>query len=131
MWWMFCSLEGRLNRSRFWLGVLGCWLAYATAVLVASLAVGPPFEFAHHGILNVREGLALKVLYAGFAPLIWCMSALAAKRWHDRGKSVAYLLVYWVPFIGPFWAVIEPGLLPGTDGPNKFGPDPLATPLNG
>jgi len=30
-----------------------------------------------------------------------------------------------VPIVGPIWLLVECGLLQGSDGPNRFGPDPL------
>lgn len=50
---------------------------------------------------------------------------MAIKRYHDRDKSGAWVLIQLVPFVGPFWYVIEAGCLRGTVGPNRYGPDPL------
>jgi uncharacterized membrane protein YhaH (DUF805 family) len=47
------------------------------------------------------------------------------KRWHDRDKSGWWVLINFVPCIGGLWALIECGFLKGTEGPNRFGPDPL------
>jgi uncharacterized membrane protein YhaH (DUF805 family) len=57
--------------------------------------------------------------------IIWSGLALAAKRWHDRDKSAWWILITFVPVIGGFWALIENGFLKGTEGPNRFGADPL------
>jgi uncharacterized membrane protein YhaH (DUF805 family) len=35
-----------------------------------------------------------------------------------------------VPIIGPIWALVECGFLRGTEGPNAYGPDPLAGSLS-
>lgn len=56
---------------------------------------------------------------------IWPYLAIAIKRWHDRDKSGWWVLIGLVPLIGPIWAIVETGFLPGTDGPNQFGADPL------
>jgi uncharacterized membrane protein YhaH (DUF805 family) len=53
---------------------------------------------------------------------IWL--AVAAKRWHDRGKSGWWTLIVLVPFIGGIWMFVEAGCLRGTVGPNNYGPDP-------
>ena len=34
-----------------------------------------------------------------------------------------------IPFIGWIWYLVECGCLPGTPGPNRFGPDPLGGPV--
>jgi uncharacterized membrane protein YhaH (DUF805 family) len=51
--------------------------------------------------------------------------AVQIKRWHDRNKSGWWVLISLIPLIGPIWAIIETGFLPGTPGPNDHGPDPL------
>ena len=58
--------------------------------------------------------------------LLWPSICLYAKRWHDRGKSGWWSLIIFVPIIGSIWFLVELGFLRGTDGPNRFGPDPLA-----
>ena len=82
-------------------------------------------------------------------PTFLASLALAAKRLHDRDKSAWWLLLFYlVPavldataqalgeatgalvltLLGAaisIWAMIELGFLKGTQGPNRFGPDPL------
>jgi uncharacterized membrane protein YhaH (DUF805 family) len=57
--------------------------------------------------------------------LLWPSVAIAIKRWHDRGKSGWWMLIFFVPIVGWIWGGIELGFLKGTDGPNEYGPDPL------
>lgn len=61
--------------------------------------------------------------------LVWPALAISVKRWHDRGKSGWWVLLNLVPVVGWLWALIENGFLRGTDGPNRYGPDPLADEL--
>jgi len=49
------------------------------------------------------------------------------KRYHDRDKSGWWILILFIPLVGFIWFLIELGCLPGTPGPNRFGPDPLGT----
>lgn len=58
--------------------------------------------------------------------LLWPSICLYAKRWHDRDKSGWWSLIVLIPIIGGLWMLIELGFLRGTDGPNRFGPDPIA-----
>ena len=51
---------------------------------------------------------------------------LTIKRLHDRGRSGWFTLVGGIPLVGTLWLLIDLTLLPGTPGPNRFGPDPLA-----
>ena len=74
--------------------------------------------------------------------LLWCGVSIAAKRWHDRGRSgwwatpvVLALLAVWNPAAPGFlkalfyflliWAAVELAVMPGEQGANRFGPNPL------
>jgi uncharacterized membrane protein YhaH (DUF805 family) len=58
--------------------------------------------------------------------ILWPSLAVQAKRWHDINKSALWLLINVIPIAGPLWALIENGFIPDTNGPNRYGPDPLA-----
>jgi uncharacterized membrane protein YhaH (DUF805 family) len=136
---LFTSLEGRINRSKYWTGaliLLGIW--FVVDLLLGSTTLG--------SFLLVLLTLAL--FYPGYA--------VAAKRFQDRdkpGRMAVYgllpvalaallyafgftgnlgepnaigwicILIYWA--VG-LWFLIELGILKGTPGPNRFGGDPLA-----
>lgn len=104
------QFDGRINRGKFWLGVVVLWGVFAVIAILA---------FA-------LDSSALWVLYfiAAIAA-IWPSLAIYIKRWHDRGKSGWWMLVVFIPLIGYFWLLIECGFLAGDDGPNEYGPDPL------
>ena len=55
--------------------------------------------------------------------LVWFWPSLACnvKRWHDRDKSVWWILLGAIPVIGWLWAWIELIFLEGTPGPNRYG----------
>lgn len=57
--------------------------------------------------------------------LSWVELAVAAKRWHDRNKSVFWILFSFIPIIGQIWALVELGFIKGTKGQNRFGADPV------
>ena len=50
---------------------------------------------------------------------------LHIKRCHDRDKSGWWCLLLLIPVVGTIWAIIDLGVLAGTLGENRFGPDPL------
>ncbi len=102
------SPSGRVNRSQFWLFLL-CY--FTILVLLVS------FEN-----VNAEEPGFLTVLFVLAA--IWPNLMLQIKRWHDRDKSGWWVLVGLIPVIGSIWILIENGLLPGTEGANRFGPPP-------
>ena len=55
---------------------------------------------------------------------MWSIIAIQVKRWHDRGKSGAMVLINFIPIVGGIWAFVECGCLRGTEGPNQYGDDP-------
>jgi hypothetical protein len=59
--------------------------------------------------------------------VLWPSLAIQAKRWHDRNKSALWILINFVPIIGPVWALIENGLLEGEKEKNKYGENPIDT----
>ncbi len=59
---------------------------------------------------------------------IWPGLALIVKRLHDRNRTGWLSLTMFIPFAGiifGIWILIEVWFLKGTDGPNRFGEDPL------
>ncbi|MAD39833.1 MAG: hypothetical protein CMO30_03750 [Tistrella sp.] len=68
-------------------------------------------------------------LFSGLFSLaaIWPSLAIGARRCHDRGRSGWFQLIMLIPLIGWIWLLVEIGFLRGTEGPNRFGPDPLHT----
>lgn len=105
------DFDGRINRGKFWLGAVVLW-AVSTLILFIAIAVS--------------NNVLWTVLAITYIAIIWVGLAISIKRWHDRGKSGWWVLIGFVPLIGGLWALIETGFLPGTDGPNEYGPDPLA-----
>jgi len=111
--WFLFSFQGRTNRKPFWL--------YALAVFLISFSLSFVVTSAGSTDPNVVS-LILTVLF------IWPNLAVQAKRWHDRDKSAWWILINLIPIVGPIWALIVTGFLPGTPGDNRFGADPLSGP---
>lgn len=105
------NFEGRINRAKFWLGAVVLYVVPSLLAIIAWLA--------HSAFTWTLFALVMLLL-------IWPGLAVSIKRWHDRGKSGWWVLIGLVPLIGQLWALIEMGFLPGTPGPNEYGPDPLA-----
>jgi len=119
---LFLSLDGRIGRGKFWIGIL--------ALMVAAFVLS--FLLGLIGLMNVDEtgmpvgaGYWIGVLIL-MAVTIWPSICIYGKRFHDRDKSAWWMLIGLVPIVGGIWLLVECGLLQGTDGPNRFGPDPLA-----
>ena len=103
------SFNGRINRAKYWLMVLILSIT-PFIVLLLSAIIG-------------EVGVVLYILYTFIA--IWPGLAISAKRWHDRDKSAWWILIGLIPIIGGIWTLVELGFLKGTDGANRYGPDPL------
>jgi uncharacterized membrane protein YhaH (DUF805 family) len=142
---LFFSFTGRINRGKYWLGIL-VYVIIALVLATLGYAAGETMAFQ---LLNIIVNIGLFI--GGLA--------LAAKRLHDRDKSAWWILLFCVApgvlialgaffatygsgmeetgsmiagglfsligFVLLVWAFVEIGGLRGTVGPNRFGPDPL------
>jgi uncharacterized membrane protein YhaH (DUF805 family) len=121
---LFFSFDGRIGRQQWWIGVIIAWVAVALVSGALSMIAGVP---VFRGGMGFGPAPASRLLMlAALVAYGWAILALAAKRWHDRDKSAWWILINLVPVIGGLWALIENGFLRGTDGPNRFGSDPLS-----
>jgi uncharacterized membrane protein YhaH (DUF805 family) len=133
--------DGRIGRLY---GFLGFLAFVATIAFLSSIA-----EDVTVGTGDIGRYVALIVI---IGTGIWMHSAVTIKRLHDRNKSAWWYLVYGVApfgifivaiylwtlrtweaasalfvlsFAGLIWAIVELGFLRGTEGPNRYGPDPI------
>ena len=104
----FLDFQGRSPRSEYW------WFFVFTIVLylvtMAAMAILP--------ILGI-------IFAIGFVVLIIPSLAVAIRRFHDIDKSGWWILVGFIPLVG-FILMIYFFTQKGTEGDNRFGPDPLA-----
>lgn len=105
------SFKGRINRAKYWM---------VTLLMIVIL-----FIFICGLILSDAGDAGSVILLPFYIFGNWAGLAVAAKRWHDLNKSAWWILIAFIPIIGPIWAFVELGFYKGTDGPNRFGPDPL------
>ena len=124
----FFSFSGRINRSKFWI----YWALYIVTGLIfdrilvlfdVQSGVQEPVTAGPAEIFLLILGLAYVVV------VTWSYFAVHIKRWHDRNKSGWWVLIGFIPIIGFIWTMVECGFLKGTEGDNRFGPDPLGPDL--
>ena len=63
-----------------------------------------------------------------FGPMLVVVVAaviIQVRRWHDLNASGWWILINAIPYLGQLATIIVCGFIPGTRGPNRFGPDPL------
>ncbi|MGH6736944.1 MAG: DUF805 domain-containing protein [Methyloceanibacter sp.] len=138
---LFFSLDARIGRAKFWLGtvILAVVSFAATYAIIALVGLS-------QAAVAFAAAVALALAYPSYA--------VCAKRFQDRDKPGVLALVGFVPVyavnllytFGVFdpvassavaqgldlitagiflWFLVELGLLKGTLGPNRYGPDPL------
>lgn len=133
----YAQFSGRSRRKEFWMFMLfttlvAVVLAGPTFFSIMSTSVTDPYAvdadpFAGVGTL----GMAGLGLYGIFALAIVIPSiAVTVRRLHDRDMSgwwyLGFIVGGMIPLIGFIISIafIVIMALPGTDGPNRFGPDP-------
>lgn len=122
---LFTSFEGRIPRKLFWLGYLVLmiiqWILFALFGGMTMMSMDPADPAAAEQMMQ-----GMWPMWIIFLVFLWPSLAIYTKRWHDRDKSGWWSLILIVPLIGFIWFLIELGFLRGTEGPNRFGPDPVA-----
>ena len=121
------SPNGRVSRQAYWLSTLVIfavnlctlylmlrpWIALLTGTPVSALADDVGYLLLQNLVLFV-----ISLLTA------WFSIVVTIKRWHDLDKSGVWTFILFVPLVGPVWHLVMCGFVPGTAGPNRFGPDP-------
>lgn len=111
----YTDFQGRSSRSEFWWVYLAFILCYIALMIVV-------------GIVSVISDTLGYIVYGLFAlaslAVLVPSIAISFRRLHDINKSAWWLLISLVPLVGGIVLLIF-YVLPGTPGPNQFGPDPL------
>lgn len=98
----------RSSRSEYWY-----WIPFA---MLSYMALG---------FISVALGLGIIIPIIYIVIIILGSIGLTIRRLHDINRSGMWILISFVPIIGElillYWSIIK-----GTDGPNQYGPDPLA-----
>lgn len=111
---LWLSFTGRATRFDYWVRYV---IPYFAGALIAA------FLDAMLGTDNPDTGGVITLLFVIAA--IWPSLAVGVKRCHDRDRSGWFLLIGLIPIVGSIWLLIELGFLRGSQGSNRFGPDPL------
>lgn len=113
----YAEFTGRSSRKEFWM----FQLVYVALFVVGSVLIGGTMdsygEFSPFG--NVVLGLIILALLGLFVPLL----AVEVRRFHDQNRSGWFVLLNLIPYVGVI-IVFVMMLLEGTQGDNRFGPDP-------
>jgi uncharacterized membrane protein YhaH (DUF805 family) len=99
--------RGRARRPEFWFWVMFEFLALAAAIIADQVAFG------------VTPSVIYLFVWLALLP---AAVAAAVRRFHDIDRSGWLLLVGLAPFVGELLLIVAASL-PGTEGPNRFGPE--------
>jgi uncharacterized membrane protein YhaH (DUF805 family) len=151
------SFKGRFNRARYWLFILLYTLSLVVLLALGGSVIFATTAGAGVGGMAVSSALFVIVLILFILFAVVASIAVSVKRLHDRNKSGWWLMVFFFApallsgiaeatnpspvemsgtglLVGLFslviaiWAFVELGVLRGTIGDNKYGPDPVASP---
>jgi uncharacterized membrane protein YhaH (DUF805 family) len=107
----YFNFSARAQRSAYWYWVLFAVLVSIVASLIDRIA------FSRTGVSGVSALANLAILVPGIA--------VAVRRLHDTDRSGWWILLFLIPLIGAIILIIW-FCSGGTDGANRFGPNPLA-----
>jgi len=122
----YFNFEGRASRAEYWWPVLMQLIVYFGLTVAFILLVGPQADAGESG----SSGGAVSILIAGILFLFFNFIpslSVAARRFHDLDQTGWLVLVFFIVNFFVFFAGIAQAIwfaFPGTDGPNKYGPDP-------
>ena len=120
--WLYFRLRGRLSRAAYALSmllliVIQSFLLYR---MVLSLELDPATQTWQMGPDAPGTGWAAGFWLFGLASL-WPTVALTVKRLHDIGAQGIFAAALFIPALN-LVAFLVLCLLPGTPGPNRYGP---------
>lgn len=106
----YASINGRANRTEFWVWTLGVFVLQA--ILSIFMTVNDTVYYVLSGIV----GVALLI------PNI----CVAVRRLHDTGRGGGWWFIIFVPLVGWIWFLVLM-LLPGEPQSNRFGEVPTTS----
>lgn len=115
----YADFKGRSPRAEYWWFVAFQWLLLILSVL---------FAFSIAGAAKAGETDALMAGFIipfaiGVLLLIIPNIAVQVRRLHDQDRSGWMILLFCIPYIGGLIGIVFM-CIEGTNGPNRFGPDP-------
>ena len=111
----YADFNGRARRKEYWLFILFVNLGYIVTAVI-DLMTGSFDEISGVGILS---GLF-------FLGIIIPSISVQIRRLHDQDKSGWWILIGLIPLVGTLVLIVFL-CLPGTNGDNRFGADPISS----
>ena len=113
------NTNGRASRSEFWwpasaIGIID--LAIWSVIRLRMLALASDGNL--FGLMWLQNAMWVLITITLLLTISLCI-----RRLHDRDLSAGWIAFYFIPIVNIGIFVLQ--VLPGTKGPNRFGPDPL------
>ena len=100
--YLYLNFDGRIAPKDWWIGII---IIFVVSLIISAL-------IGNQGL--VQFVIAILLFIGGLS--------LHIKRFHNRGKSGWWVLVFFIPVIGFIWMIVEMGILEGDADANEYGP---------
>jgi len=117
---LLTTTEGRISRKQWWIGLL----------VIVAIAIGLTIVLS-----IISFGNLLLLSWGGFIislALLWpsyCIGMTTGEVWGQPAlvPDMWLMVLQFLVFVFAVYMLVQVGFLKGTEGPNQYGPDPLAT----
>ncbi|WP_428699564.1 DUF805 domain-containing protein [Stappia sp.] len=118
--WLLFSPIGRVSREPYWLALALTWALFMipVAVWARTVEVVEGRDMASYLGDFINANPLMPFMLIAFQ---WVELALVIKRLQDRGLSGLLAILVFMPYLNILF-VIGLGFMPGTPGPNAYGP---------
>lgn len=122
----YANFQGRASRSEYWYYTL--FVVIVALVLTGLLMATMNFQT---GEISGIGYVVIAILAVFYLAILIPSIAVAVRRFHDRDMSgwwyLGFIALSMIPFVGFVAGIAQLVIfcLKGTDGDNRFGPDPL------
>jgi uncharacterized membrane protein YhaH (DUF805 family) len=123
-WKNFGRIKGRATRQEFWMFYL-----ISTIVLFVLMLIGiNALDSASYGYVYPTLSDFYPMIFFFIFALVTLIQTyvVGIRRFHDTGRSGAYILIGFIPIVGGILQLIWL-CEPSQEGDNRYGPDPHAT----
>lgn len=130
----FADFSGRSRRMEYWMFVLLQVIVFGAIMIIGGMLIGSSAPAMNADGTYDPDALSAAASGGlGGVVILYCIAALVfliptiavmVRRFHDQDKTGWLVLLNFVPFGGLIVLIFM--LLPGTEGDNRYGPDPKA-----
>ncbi len=113
----YADFQGRATRKEFWM----FQLIYVALLVIGVVFIGGTTD--SYGEFSPFGNVVLALIVLAIIGLLVPQTAVQVRRLHDQDRSGWLILLNFIPYVGTL-IILVLMILKGTDGDNRFGPDP-------